>query len=193
MCDEDDSHAPCFQVAHQAEEHLHFLVIQRGGWFVQDQHLAVDIHSTGDGHHLLYGQGAAAQLLLGPGGNAQAGKQSSGLLLHFLPVDGDAFPAADVHVLRHRQVGAEGDLLIYCADAVGLGFLGRTDGDGVIDSLNKNLPLVLGVYAGQHLDEGGLSRPVFTHQGMDLALSQGKVHVLQGFDAGKGFADVAHG
>ena len=63
MRDEDDAYAPLLQLAHQLEQHGHFLVVQRGGRLVQDQHLAFHVHRAGNGHHLLHSERAVGQLL----------------------------------------------------------------------------------------------------------------------------------
>ena len=60
---EDDTHASGLQIAHQAEELCHFLLIQRGGRLIQDQYFTIHIYSSGNGYHLLHGDGTACQLL----------------------------------------------------------------------------------------------------------------------------------
>ena len=119
----DDAHALGLQVPHQLEELFHFLLVQRGGGLVQDQNLAVHIHSPGNGHHLLHGDGAAAQLLGRYCRNIQGFQKFSGALVHLLPVGQGALGSAYIHILRHRQVGAEGNFLINRTDARVLGIL----------------------------------------------------------------------
>ena len=55
----DDADSLGLQVAHQAEELLHFIVVQGGGRLIQDQDLAFHVHGPGDGDHLLDRDGAA--------------------------------------------------------------------------------------------------------------------------------------
>ena len=190
---EDDADPACLQFAHQPEEHLHFLVVQRGGRLVEDQHLAFGVHRARDGHHLLHGERTAAELLFRPGRDAQIIQQFPGVLLHLLPVDVLFLAAADEHVFRYREIRAERDLLVDGADAVVLSLLGRPDADGALDAVDPDLSLVHGIYAGQHLDQRGFASSVLSHQRVDRSLAQGKIHVFQGYYAWEGFADPAHG
>jgi hypothetical protein len=192
VSDEDDAHPLGAQVPHQAEELLDLLLVQRGGGLVQDEHLAFHVHRPGNGHHLLHRDGAGAQLLPGAGGDAQGLQNFARAAVHGLPVGHGALGAADVHILRHRQVGAQGDLLIYGADARILSVLGRADDRRALDALDADLAPVLGIHAGEHLDKGGLARAVLSHQSVNLPLPQGEIHVLKGAYARKVFADAAH-
>jgi len=192
MRDEDDADAAVLQVAHQAEEHLDLLVVQRRRGLVEDQHLAVRVHRARDGDHLLHGERAAAELLPGARGDAEALQQLAGALLHCLPVHAQLPAAADEHVLRHREVRAERDLLIHGADAAALRLLRGVDADGALDPVDPDLSFVHGINAGQHLDERGLARAIFAHQRVDRPFAQGEVHVFQCLDARKILADPAH-
>ena len=121
--DEDDAHALLLEVEHQLEELLHLLLVERRGGLVENEHLALHVHRPGDGHHLLHGDGAAAQLLGGAGGNVQRFENLSGAAVDGAPVDTRALGAGDKHVLRHGEIGAEGNLLVHRADAHILGIL----------------------------------------------------------------------
>ena len=190
--DEGHALALCGQLQHQLLDFHLGADVNAAGRLIQDQHLALHIHRPGDGHHLLHSDGAAAQLLCGLGRDAQRLQQRSGLSVDLPPVGQSALGTSNVHILRHRQVGAKGDLLIHGADADLLGVLRRADGNGVFVAFHADLAAVLGIHAGQHLDQRGFSRSVFAHQRMDLTLAQRKVHILQGVDAGEVFADAAH-
>ena len=63
MSYEDNTHASGLQITHQTEKLFYFLLIQRGGRLIQDQYFTIHIYSSGDGHHLLYSDRAACQLL----------------------------------------------------------------------------------------------------------------------------------
>ena len=189
--DENDAHAGGLQIPHESEQHGDFLVIQRGGRLVEDQHLAVHIDGARDGHHLLDRQGAAGQFLGCPGGNIQPVQDLRRLFFVFFPVYDLLFRPADKHVFCHGEVRAERDLLIHGADAEILRLLRGVDMR--FGSVQNDASGILLINAGQHLDQGGFSRAVFSHQRMDLAPAQNKIHIAQGFDAGKGFADPMHG
>ena len=51
---------------------------------------------------------------------------------------------------------------------------------------------VLLMDACQHLDQRGLAGAVFPHQGMDLAFTQGEIHLVQRLGARKLLIDPAH-
>ena len=189
----DDAHAAALQIAHQLEQHVHFLVIQGGSGLVQDQNLAVHIHGPSDGHHLLHRQGAAGELLFGPRGDPKILQDFGSFLLIVLPVDYGPLRPANEHILRHRQIRAQGDFLVYGADARVLGILRRMNRGFPFDSLNMNAASVLFIDAGQHFDQGGFSRAVFSHQGMNFSPPQRKIHVIEGSGAGKQLADSPHG
>ena len=188
----DDAHALCLQVPHQLKQLFHFLLVQRGGGLVQNQDLTVHIHCPGNGHHLLHGNGAAAQLLGGYCRNIQGFQELSGPFVHLLPVGQGAPGSAYIHILRHRQIGAEGNFLINRADARVLGILRRADRNRSFVALDKDLTAVLFIDAGKHFDQGGFAGAVFAHQRVDLALSQSKIHILQSLNAGEVFANAAH-
>ncbi len=61
MRDEQDGHALLAQLPHHREQPRHFLVIQAGGGFIQDQHARRDARGARDGHHLPDGHRTVAQ------------------------------------------------------------------------------------------------------------------------------------
>ena len=63
MSYEDNTHTSGLQITHQTEKLFYFLLIQRGGRLIQDQYFTIHIYGSGDGHHLLYSDRAACQLL----------------------------------------------------------------------------------------------------------------------------------
>ena len=136
------------------------------------------------------GQRAAGQLLLRPCGNSQVCQDLGCALFPFLPVDQGALRPADEHILRHSQVRTQRDFLVHRTDSGILRVLRGTDMR--VFSVHRDAAAVLFINTGQHLDQGGFSRAVFPHQGMDLALSQGKIHIVQRPGARKRFADSAH-
>src|SRR5699024_5330178 len=98
---------------------------------------------------------------------------------------------ANVQVLGHAEVGAQVDLLIHGGDAHLLGIQSRVVLHRPVNAVNADLSGLKIVDAGQALDEGGFSCTVFSHQGVDLTLTQGQVHPVQRLNAGKGHGDAS--
>ena len=192
MRDEDDADAAVLELAHHAEELLDLGLVERRGGLVEDEDLAVHVHRARDGHHLLHGDRAAAELLLGADGDAEVLENGVRVGVHLLPVLGLLVAAADVHVLGDGQVGAERDLLVHGGNAHVLGVLRGLDGDRAVVALEVDVAAVLLVDAGQDLDERGLARAVLAHEGVDLARTEREVDVLQGLHAREVLADAPH-
>ena len=168
---EDDAHTLFLQVTHQAEELFNLLLIQRGSRLIQNQNLTFHIHSAGNGYHLLHCNGTGAKLLLGLSGDAQTFQKLPRQIVHPLPVGNASRSTADEHILCHRQVGAEGNLLIYCADTRILGILWGADKGSALHAFNKDFTAVFWVDAGQNLNQGGFSRAVLAHQSVNFSSS----------------------
>ena len=193
---EHDAHALLLQLEHHFKQLFHLAVVQGGGGLVQDQHLTVHVHRPGNGDHLLDGQGVVLQVLGHIHLDVQPLDQLVGLAQHLLAVDGveggHGLPP-DVQVFRHAQVGAQVDLLIHGGDAHLLGVQGGVVLHRALHAVHPDLTGLKVVDAGQALDEGGFSGAVFPHQGVDLALAQGEVHIAQRLDPREGHADAPHG
>ena len=112
------------------------------------------------------------------------------LCLHPLPLNESVSAATDKHILRHGQIVAKGYFLIDRADPRVLRFLRRPEVDRL--SIYRNPTGVLFVHPGDDLYQCGLARSVFAHQGMDLALAEREVHVMQSSDPREVFADTLH-
>ena len=97
---------------------------------------------------------------------------------------------AQEDVLRNGQVFGQVELLVDRRDAQGLGILGPPDVHRL--PFEEDLAFILGVRAGQDLDQGRLAGPVLAQQGMDLAFPDGEADAFQRLDAGEGFADALH-
>ena len=190
--DEDDADAAVLELAHHAEELLDLGLVERRGGLVEDEDLAVHVHGARDGDHLLHGDRAAAELLLGAHGDAEVLQDLVGVGVHLLPVGDLGVAAADVHVLSDGEVGAERDLLVHGGDAHVLRVLRGLDGDRAVVALEVDVAAVLLVDAGQDLDERGLARAVLAHEGVDLARAKREVDVLQGLHAREVLADAPH-
>ena len=152
MGNKDNPHAPRPQIAHQPEQLFHLRLIQRRGRLIQYQHLTIHVHSPGDGHHLLNGNRTVRKLLGRLCRNPQIIKNPVRILIHLLPVGQFGAAPADIHILRHRQVRAEGNLLIYGADSQILRILRGPDHCRLIQSVQKDLSLILLIDTSQNLD-----------------------------------------
>ena len=190
--DKDDPQALGLQLAHHCEQALGLLLIQGGGGLVQDQHLCVHIHRTGNGNHLLDGHRVAPQRLCHVNVQIQRSQQRRGPAVDGLPVDAARLfgLTADKDVLRHAQIGAQVDLLIHGGNAALHGLQRAGGGNG--PALHGDLAAVLCVDAGQDLNQGGFSRAVFADQRVDFTGVQGEIHILQRADAGEVFTDSPH-
>ena len=97
---------------------------------------------------------------------------------------------AQEDILRDAQVGGQVEFLIDRRDAQGLGILGAPDFNRL--PIEEDLALVLGIGAGQDLDQGRLAGPVLAQQGMHLTFPDGEIHPFQRLDTGEGFANALH-
>ena len=116
MRDKDDADALLLQRAHHRKQLLNLLVIERGGRLIQDQHLRVHIHRTGDGHHLLQRDRIVLQLPAHINRKIQTLHQLLRPLVHRAAVDCmelcHRLPP-DKQILRDRQIRAQVDLLVH--------------------------------------------------------------------------------
>ena len=97
---------------------------------------------------------------------------------------------ADEDVFRHRQILHQVQLLVDDADTFALGIPGAVNLDLLAEVLDG--ASVLLVNAGENLHQGGLARPVFSHQGHYLSGAHLKMRVVQRVDAGEVFLDAVH-
>ena len=116
MRDKDDADALFLQRTHHRKQLLNLLVIERGGRFIQDQHLRVHIHRTGDGDHFLKRDRIILQLPAHIDRKIQTLHQLLRPLVHRAAVDcvelRHRLPP-DKQILRDRQIRAEIDLLVH--------------------------------------------------------------------------------
>ena len=97
---------------------------------------------------------------------------------------------ADEDVLRHRQVLHQVQLLVDDADALALRVPGPVNFDLLAEILN-GAPVLL-VDAGENFHQGGLARPILSHQGHHFSGPHLQVRVVQRVDAGEVFLDAVH-
>jgi hypothetical protein len=184
---EEDRDALVLQPPHQGEEFEDLVAVEAGGRLVEDEHLgarplAVGVsgaHRPYDRDQLLHGQRVRGQGRGDVDVEAEPVDQLGGLPAQPLPLDAAEAGgfASDEDVLRHRQVGAEVDLLVDRADA-GLLRLRRA-GEPYGRAVQGDGAAVQGVDPGQHLDEGGLAGAVLAEQCVDLAGEEPEVDTRQ--------------
>ena len=111
------------QPPHELEELRHLVLVEARGGLVEDQHLGGDVDRPRDRDHLLDGERVAAELRRDVDVEADARERLGRAAAHGAPADAPeaARLAADGDVLRHREVGAEVDLLVDRADTGALG------------------------------------------------------------------------
>ena len=190
-----DAYALRLQLVHHAEELLYLIVVQRGGGLVQNQYPAVHVHGSGNGDHLLDGDGIIFQCIGHIHLDLQTVHQLLGLPVHGLPVHRMELRLgcpADEQVLCHAQVGTEVDLLIYRCDTDVLGIHGGVVMDISLHAVHIHLALVTLIDACQTFDNGGLSCTVFSHQCMNFSLTERQLGMIQCLYTRKGLCDISH-
>ena len=195
MGNNDTGHALGLQLQHQLQQLGALGVVEGGGGFVQDQQVRLLAHGLGDLNHLLlaHAQGIDRDIHIQIA-HTHPLQQCLGFLAGTGPVD-DALVLALVaqeHVLRHRQIGAQRQLLVDDDDALVFALLNAVELAGLAAVDDVPLVCAVGIHAAQHVHQGGLSGPVLTADGHDLAALDLEVYVVQGFHAGEGLDDVVH-
>jgi len=97
---------------------------------------------------------------------------------------------AETDILSDRAVGDEVDFLIDRADAGALGLLGRSELHRL--AAEMDVPRVLPIGPGQHLDEGRLSGAVLADQGHHFGRENLERGLLESPGAGEMLIDAAH-
>jgi len=94
-------------------------------------------------------------------------------------------------VLPNSVFRYQKDFLVNHADASGNGFTGIIEFD--FTSLQVDLAFVCWLHTVQDLHQGGFSRSIFTHNGMDLSFSEVQAYIIQRHEVGrKNFVDAFH-
>ena len=162
MRDVEDGDAGLGGPADQIEEIVGFHIVQCGGGFVQDQNPRIGGEHLRDFDQLLLGYGAGADLNAGIQLQADLLQDAAGFGVHGLVVHEAVLFGQLAHedVFRDGNGGDVVQFLMDYADARVPGLKGKVEVHGL--SIHANLAGVRLIDAGQHLDEGGLARAVFT-------------------------------
>jgi hypothetical protein len=178
--DVDHRHPRGGEVAHDAEQAAGLRVRQGGGGLVEQQDADVAGERLGDLHQLPLGH---AELVDPPARvhvQADAAEVAPGGGVQLLPGHGPPAcrrPSAEQHVLTHRELGHETQVLVDEGDPARPGRLQRPEGHGA--AADGHLPGVGGDGAGDHLHQSRLAGAVLAEQGVDLAALHAKVNALE--------------
>ena len=191
MGDIEDADPPVAKRMDDGEQLVDLRFGERACGLIHDEHLGIERQGLRDFHHLLLGDREPVQRDCRVDPDVQPSQDGNGVFIHLLFVQGEKprerLPA-DEDVGSHRQVGNEVELLVDDPDA-GIPCLG-----GIVEmhfaALEADDTLVRLVHAGKDLHERRLARPVFPHQGMNLALAEIKRDVVKGFHAGEALGYV---
>jgi hypothetical protein len=195
--DVDHRHPRGGEVAHDAEQAAGLRVRQGGGGLVEQQDADVAGERLGDLHQLPLGH---AELVDPPAWvhvQADAAEVAPCGGVQLLPGHGSPArrrPSAEQHVLAHRELGHEAQVLVDEGHPARPGRLQRPErhgvaGDGHVAGVGSD-------GAGDHLHQGRLAGAVLAEQGVDLAALHAKVNALERPHARVGLAgalELEHG
>ena len=180
------------ELAHDREEDLDLVTIEARGRLVEDQHACRLVDGARDRGDVLDRDRIVSERLGNVDMQVELREQRGGGPAH-LGLAHQAEPRrlpAEIEVLRHRQVRQQIDLLIDGRNARidrGLGRARRDLGAAEADDAG-----IAREDAGHRLDQRGLARAVLAEQRVNLAGPQGEIHLLQGAQRAKAFAQAAH-
>ena len=188
MGNEDQADALIAQLAHQGKEHLHFLGIEAGGGFVEDQHLCREIDRATNGDDLLHRHGKAVQRLADVEGEAVRFHQLCRPRLHLFAAQQakTAWLAANKQIIRHRHIRQQVHFLVHRPDPQLLGMGGIFRRNGV--AFQPDGAAIGMINAGQGFNQRRFSRAVLAQQRHDLTAPQAEINVIQRLYAGEEFA-----
>ena len=195
MGNNNTGHALGLQLEHQLQQLGALGVVEGGGGFVQDQQVRLLAHGLGDLDHLLLAdaQGIDRNIHIDIA-HTHPLQQRLGFPAGSGPVDDALFLTlvAQKDVLRHRQIRAQRQLLVDDDDALVFAFLDVVELTGL--AAVDDIPLVctVGIDAGEHVHQGGLTGPVFAADGHDLAALDLEVYVVQGLHTRESLDDMVH-
>ena len=178
--DVDDGDPLLLQRLDDVEQGLQLMPRQHRGRLVHDHDLRVHQQRLGDLHQLLLGHAEIHHLLADVHLHPNARQGRLGLLSHLPPMHSPPHgtrrsPQGDV--LGDAHIGKQIEFLI--DDAHPQGQCITRIADLHLLALDLDLSLIRLVVPGQDLDQGGFSRPILPHQGVDLAPTTGEIDILQ--------------
>ena len=192
--DQDRGHAMGAELKQKVEQRRAVAFIEACGRLVENQKAHLFGQRLGDLHQLLLADpefgDQRVRRLIEPDFRQQ--------LLRPL-VDGVAIDHAESRrragnedILRDREQRDQRKLLMNDDDAERLGIIDIAEVP-LLAVIDDAAAIAAGwINAAQHLHQGRLAGAVLAHQGMDLALPNGEIDVVQRLHAREGFADTAH-
>ena len=192
--DQDRGHAVGAELEQEIEQRRAVAFVEAGGRLVENQKAHLLGQRLGDLHQLLLADpdigDQRVRRLIEPDFRQQLLRP---------PVDRVAIDHAEPRrrvgnedILGDREQRDQRQLLMNDDDAERLGIVDVAEVPllAVID--DAAVIAAVRIDAAQHLHQGRLAGAVLAHQGMDLALPDGEIDVVQRLHAGEGFADAAH-
>ena len=169
---------------HDLEQRLHLRVRQRRGGLVHDQHLHVPRQRLGDLHQLHIGDGQILDRLSGVDLHVHAVQYLLGAFFRNRLVKQYAAPKLLPHenILGNAQLRHHIEFLIDHMDTQ-LHRLVRLH-VGIGRPFKDDLAVIRLDGTGERLDQGGLPRAVFAHQGVYLAPAEADGNIVQSLYAG---------
>ena len=192
MRDEDDADAAQRELAHHRKEDLDLMAIEARGRLVEDQHPRRLVDGARDRGDVLNRDRIVSERLGNVDMQIELRKQRGGAAAH-LGLAHQTEPRrlpAEIEVLRHRQVLQQIDLLIDGRNARIDRRLGRARRD--LGAAEADDAGVAREHAGHRLDQGGFPCAVLAEQRVNFAGPQGEIHLLQGAQRAKAFAQATH-
>ena len=193
MGDVNDAHALIPEHVDDPEQVLYFFFRQGGSGLVKYQYLGIIGNGLGDLHHLPLRNGHGAHDPPGVNVDLQLLEHLHGVFVHLLLIDHDPRNGgitAQPDVVHNRALQGLVQLLVYHGHAIVQGFPAALKVHFL--TVQEDMTVVLFVNAEQALHKGGLSRAVFTHQGVDRSRLYFQGNMVQGLYAGEGLGDILH-
>ena len=162
-----------------------------GGRLVEDDDARLLEHGAGDRDGLALAAGEGRDLLAHRlhGAHRERAQGVGGLPLHAALVEGAELRllAAEEHVLHDVEVVAQREVLVHDLDAEARRIARGVQGDRL--AVEADVALVVGLHAGETLDEGRLAGAVVADEGGDLAGVGLEVDALQDADRAEALDD----
>ena len=181
----DDADAACLEFTAGLHQLLNFLLAQRGGRLVHNDHFCVDENRFRDLDHLLNAHAEVACRLGRVYILTEGSHNFLCLLVHGRVVEQLALlePLVDKNVVRNAQQLFNIQLLINAGDARSSGLVRVLE--VLLYAIYENLALIRLMYAGEYLDQRRFAGAVLTDQAEDLARLDCQLHVSQSHYARK--------
>ncbi len=191
VADEQDRLALRFQGIDQLVELFDFLVAQRGGRLVHDDHAGVDRQRARNCNKVLVGNAQIAQSVVGINFCPDRAQDAGGVLRHGSPVDQTETPARRV---TQKDVFGDGQFIKqngFLMDRRDPGICGRLGGREIgLFTVNADRAAIWLVNPREDLHDGGLARAVLSHQSGDLTGIKTQRHLGKCGHARKGLGDA---